>query len=64
MPNIEEELCNNQGIRHFSSSDFCAGYWQCRLTPELYDAFRVIALEGSVVSSRVLHGSKNDLIYF
>lgn len=37
---------------------FCAGYWQYALDPAAYDACRIIAPQGTLLSTRVVHGLK------
>lgn len=56
MPVIEAELSDFKDSKHFTSTDFCSGYWQCPLNPESYDAFGIIAPQGPFLSTRVLYG--------
>lgn len=64
MPIIESELSDFKDSKHFASMDFCAGYWQCPLDPDSYDACGIIAPQGTFVSTRVLYGLKNASMYF
>lgn len=56
MPNLEAELSGFKDSHYFSLVGFCVGYWQGPLPPGSYDACRIIAPQGSLVSTRVLHG--------
>lgn len=64
MPMVEAMLSDFKDSKHFASLDFCVKYWKCLLNPKSYDACRIIAPQGTVVSTRVLHGLENTSANF
>lgn len=64
MPITENEPSDFIESEHFQSLDFRSGYWQCPFEPEVYEASGTIALQGTFVSTLILHGLKNVSAYF
>jgi hypothetical protein len=59
MPNLQDELHNQNGSEVFATLDFCQGYWQIPLHKKSQDCQPLITPDGAYSPTRVLHETRD-----
>lgn len=64
MSIVETKFSDFNGSKHFSSLDFCPGYGHCPLHPGSFEAYGIVSLQETFVSTSVFYKLKEAAAYF